>query len=55
MHSFVAVEELPDAQKDLKIRSLRTVGEIISGLCRGYNGSIKGIYFLDPPRGLGLN
>ena len=29
-----------DPQKDLKIRSPRTIGGILSGLYRGYNGSI---------------
>ena len=32
----------PDPQKDLRIRSPRTVGGIIYGLCRGYDGSIQG-------------
>ena len=32
-----------DPQKDLKIRSSRTIGGIMKGLYRGYNGSIKGI------------
>ena len=30
----------PDPQKDLIIRSPRTIGEFISGLYRGYTGSI---------------
>ena len=30
----------PDPQKDLKIRSPRTIGGTIEGLCRGYNGAI---------------
>ena len=30
----------PDPQKDLTIRSPRTIGGIMYGLYRGYNGSI---------------
>ena len=37
---FGGYHAFPDPQKDLKIRSPRSIGEIIQGLYRGYNGSI---------------
>ena len=33
-------QDHPDPQKDLKIRSPRTIGGVIYGLYRGYNGPI---------------
>ena len=36
----LAMSSYPDPQRDLKIRSPRTIWEIILGLYRGYNGFI---------------